>query len=289
MVDAVPLMTAARESSWAEAAGSIRRGERALPFLKKRLPFRLAATSYIIPAPIIPNLLFLGSHVDEVELVLFESGSECNLPSMNDIEEMRTLGGDLELTYNIHLPADIFLGDPDPARRDKDRDTVLRFYERTLPLNPTLFILHLDSRAGDGSANSDWIAWQDRVRQSVEALVKGGLDPRRVAIENLEYPMELILPLADDHGMSLCLDLGHFIRYQYDLREELERNLSRSTMLHLHGVANGMDHLGLEHLSDEEWEVVSSALKSYTKGVCIEVFSLDDLAPSLARLKVLAL
>lgn len=289
MVGAVPLMTAARESSWAEAAGSIRRGERALPFLKKRFPFRLAATSYIIPAPIIPNLLFFGSHVDEVELVLFESGSESNLPSRSDIREMKALGADLELTYNVHLPADIFLGDPDPDRRHRDRETTLRFFERTLPLNPTLFILHLDSRAGDGSANSDWIAWQDRVRQSVEALVKGGLDPRRVAIENLEYPMELILPLADDHGMSLCLDLGHFIRYQYDLREELEQNLSRSTMLHLHGVANGMDHLGLEHLSDEEWEVVSSALKSYTKGVCIEVFSLDDLVPSLARLKVLAL
>lgn len=282
-------MTAASKSSRNEPAGSIRVEEGALPFLKKKFPFRLATTSYIVPAPIVPNLRLLGPHVDEVELVLFESGSECNLPSGNNIVEMKALAVDLDLTYDVHLPADVFLGDPDPGRRHMDIEKVFRFYERTLPLDPTQFVLHLDSRTGDGKGNDDWIGWQDRVRESVEALVKWGLDPSQVAIENLEYPLELILPLADDHGMSLCLDLGHFIRYQYDLRAELERHLSRSSMIHLHGVANGVDHLGLEHLSEEEWELVSSGLKSYTKVVSIEVFSLDDLVPSLDRLKALAL
>ena len=282
-------MTVKAKRSWTGAAGFHRLEDRALPILKRGFPFRLATTSYIIPAPIVPNLLFLGPHVDEVELVLFESGFESNLPSRGDIAEMKTLGADLELTFNIHLPADIFLGDPNSGRRHRDRDTALRFYERTLPLDPTVFILHLDSRAGDGSGNSDWAAWQDRVRESVDALVKGGLDPGRVALENLEYPLDLILPLADDHGMSLCLDLGHFIRYRYDLHAELERNLARCSMIHLHGVADGMDHLGLAHLSEAEWEVVALALMSYSKGVTVEVFSLEDLASSLERLESLAL
>ncbi len=282
-------MTEASKSPRNKPAEFIPHEGRVLPLLKKKFPFRLATTSYIVPAPIIPNLRLLGPHVDEVELVLFESGSECNLPSWSSIVEMKALAVDLDLTYNVHLPADVFLGDPDPGRRRRDMEKVLRFYERTLPLNPTQFVLHLDSRTGDGKGTHDWIAWGDRVRQSVGLLVKWGLDPCQVAIENLEYPLELILPLADDHGMSLCLDLGHFIRYRYDLRLELERHLSRSSMMHLHGVADGVDHLGLQHLSEQEWEVVRSGLKSYTEVVSIEVFSLDDLAASMGRLKTLAL
>ena len=43
--------------------------------------FRIGATSYIIPADILPNVEYLAPQVDDVELVLFETDEYgSNLP-----------------------------------------------------------------------------------------------------------------------------------------------------------------------------------------------------------------
>ncbi|MGD9975940.1 MAG: cobamide remodeling phosphodiesterase CbiR, partial [Desulfatirhabdiaceae bacterium] len=126
-----------------------------LPFLKRGFPFRLSTTSCIIPESILANLRLLGPHLDEVELVLFETGAENNLPAFQEIRDMNRAAKDLDITYNVHLPGDLFFGDPDPCLREGFRDTAMRFYERTLPLDPTLYILHLDSRRADGVPESD--------------------------------------------------------------------------------------------------------------------------------------
>jgi sugar phosphate isomerase/epimerase len=247
--------------------------------------FRLATTSYIIPAPILPNLRLLGQHLDEIELVLFESGEESNLPSLAEVREMQQLAGSLDLTYNVHLPVDVFLGDPDPRLREKFIRTILRFYERVLPLEPELFILHLDSRSADGRENQDWSAWRDRVTAAIEVLMREGLDPHRVAVENLEYPLELIVPVIERFGLQLCLDIGHLLRYGYEVTSQLECFLARSAMVHLHGVRDGVDHCGLEWVAAADWEAICRALASYQGGVSLEVFALDDLISSLARLQ----
>jgi sugar phosphate isomerase/epimerase len=258
-----------------------------LPRLKGRFAFRLATTSYIIPAPIIPNLRFLGPHLDEVELVLFESGAESNLPSPPEIREMARLGSELALSYNIHLPGDLFFGDPDPALRERFRRTALRFYERTLPLDPTLYILHLDSRRADGTPEPDHAAWLERAWDSVAGLARDGLDLQRVAVENLEYPLQRVLPLVEAWRMRLCLDLGHLLRYGYDVASGIDTFLEKSAMVHLHGVNGGRDHCGIEWIPPREWAAIARALRDYRGGVALEVFSLADLAASLQRMQTL--
>lgn len=259
-----------------------------LPVLKNKFPFRLSTTSYIIPAPILPNLRFLGPHLDEVEIVLFESGEESNLPSTAEIREMARIGSDLDITYNIHLPGDLFFGDPDPALRWKFVETALRFYDRTLSLDPTIYILHLDSRRADGTQEADEMAWMDRVTGALEHLHHGGLDLRRVAVENLEYPLERVQPLVESNHMTFCLDIGHLIRYGYDLESSIHAFLKQTSMIHLHGVHDGRDHRGIEWIQAQEWETISSALQEYCGGVSLEIFSLDDLSSSLQRIEELA-
>jgi len=51
-----------------------------IKFIKDRFPFRLGTTSYIVPADLMPNVVFLSPLVDDVELVLFESDTISNLP-----------------------------------------------------------------------------------------------------------------------------------------------------------------------------------------------------------------
>jgi sugar phosphate isomerase/epimerase len=255
-----------------------------LPFLKRKFAFRFSTTSYIIPAPIVPNLHFLGPHLDEVELVLFESGDASNLPSPAEIRELAQIGSELDITYNIHLPSDLFWGDPDAILRKQFEETALRFYERTLTLDPTQYILHLDSRRADGSVEENQSAWLERVTESVGNLARAGIDLTRVAVENLEYPLERILPLVERSHMTFCLDIGHLLRYGYDLEANLQSFLPRSSMVHLHGVCQGEDHRGIEWIPQNDWRTIMLALQDYPGGVSLEVFALADLRASLPRM-----
>ncbi len=256
-----------------------------LPGLKGRFPFRLGTTSYIIPDAILPNIRFLGPYLDEVELVLFDSGREENLPSQGEIEEMLFLGQEMELTYNVHLPSDIFLGDPDPRVREMAVVTAIRFYQRTLPISPTAFVLHLDSRGAHGQEVRDMRGWMDRLHASMSRLAREGMDLTRVAVENLNYPLDTIRPLVAEFGMSFCLDTGHLLRYGFDLRSYLDSFLPETSMIHLHGVVDGLDHQGAHGIPPMEWKAISEALAAYKGGVSLEVFSLQDLSSSMKRLE----
>jgi len=255
-----------------------------LPKVKGRFPFRVGTTSYIIPDTILPNIRFLGPYLDEVELVLFDSGREENLPSHGEILEMARLGQEMELTYNVHLPADIFLGDPDPEVRELAVVTAARFYRRTLPLCPTAFVLHLDSRGADGREVRRMDGWTSWLHESMARLAREGMDLTRVAVENLDYPLDLVRPLVEELGMSFCLDTGHLLRYGFDLRSYLESFLPQTSMIHLHGVVDGADHRGTYGIPPMQWKHISDALAGYRGGLSLEVFSLEDLVSSLERL-----
>ncbi len=259
-----------------------------LPLLKRSFPFRLATTSYILPAAIAPNIRYLGQYFDEIEIVLFESGHESNLPTPGEIRELGSLASDLGLTYNVHLPSDLFFGDPDPALRRKFCETAFSFYERTLPLAPTAYILHLDSRRADETVEPDGPAWVDRVNESLRTMQMKGIELRRIAVENLEYPLQRILPFVEDFDMSFCLDIGHLLRYGHDPAEQIESFLKMCSMVHLHGVDNGKDHAGLDHIPPAQWRVICKALEQYGGVLSVEVFSLDDLTASLNRIQKMA-
>jgi sugar phosphate isomerase/epimerase len=259
-----------------------------LPLRKRSFLFRLATTSYILPAEILPNIRYLGQYFDELELVLFESGQESNLPTPGEIREMTRLASDLDLTYNVHLPADLFFGDPDPALRRKFCETAFSFYERTLPLVPTSYTLHLDSRKADETVEPDRWAWGNRVHECLQTLQMKGMELRRVAVENLEYPLQYISPFVEAFDMSFCIDIGHLLRYGHHVAEQMELFLKSSSMVHLHGVDNGRDHLGLDRIASVQWESICRALKNYGGGLSIEVFSLDDLVVSIDRMREMA-
>ncbi len=62
-------------------------------------PFRLGTTSYIIPADILSNVRYLAGKVRDVELVLFDVDDGMNnLPSKEEIDELRRIGSDLTYT-----------------------------------------------------------------------------------------------------------------------------------------------------------------------------------------------
>jgi len=252
---------------------------------KGMFPFKLGTTSYIYPDRIIPNVAVLAPFIDEIELVLFESEGEDNLPDEEQINALMNLSLRQGVDFNVHLPVDIFLGDESEEVRSKGVSIVKRVIERTLCLNPSVYILHFDQRNKNGQNESDVETWQSRIIRSVEEMIQNGMEPNRIAIETLGYPFEWIEDIVKRFGFSICLDMGHILIHGQNLRLYLKKYLREASIIHLHGFKNGIDHLGIERLPEPTLKLILSHLRYYNGIVSIEVFSIKDLKSSLIILE----
>jgi sugar phosphate isomerase/epimerase len=250
-----------------------------------RFPFRLSTTSYIYPDQIIPNVIRLAPFLDEIELVLFESEELDNYPDEAQMKDLMNLSIHQGVDFNVHLPIDIFLGDKSEKVRAKGISVVKRVTERTLCLNPSVYVLHFDLRNRDGQEETDIEAWRRRIIQSGEEVLEYGIESNRISIETLGYPFEWIEDIVKKFGFSICLDIGHILISKKDLRLYLEKYLPSTSIIHLHGFQNGIDHLGIDRLAESALKLIFSRLRDYKGIVSIEVFSIDDLKRSLIILE----
>lgn len=257
-----------------------------------RFPFKLSTTSYIYPDEIVPNVVRLGPFFDEIELVLFESERPGSIPDPVQIDHLIELSKLHQLGFNIHLPLDISLGDECDDVRTHGISVMKTVMERTLPLNPSLYTLHLDfinpplrGEERDFVHGKDVEAWRRRVSRSLKEILNNGIEAKRISIETLAYPFEWIEDMVSQFGFSICLDIGHILTHGYDLGHYLKSYLPRTSIVHLHGVHNGSDHLGIERMPEADLNLIFSALRHYHGIVSIEVFSINALKSSLSLLE----
>ncbi len=251
---------------------------------KGMFPFKICTTSFIYPDHYIPNVKMLGPYMDEIELLLFESKGRDALPSRSVISELVSLAGEFDLSYNVHLPTDISISDLNTERQRDAVETMVRVIERIHPLYPSALILHIpyiDESLTDDNAKN----WLDRVYKNLEKIISEIENRKIIAIETLEYPLELIEAVIVDLDLVICLDLGHLMVYDYDVKEVFKKYEYKTSVLHLHGVENNRDHIRLSRLSPKLIETVLWVLKRFTGVVSIEVFSYEDLISSLKFLE----
>jgi len=254
---------------------------------KSAYPFRLGTTSFIYPDHYIPNVKMLGPYLDEIELLLFESAHD-SLPSKRETKELSMLAEEFDITYDIHLPLDIYLGDKDPSIRRRAVETIKDVVDLTLPLAPSIFTLHLsyDEAYNENSSDKDIVnKWRERIYESMELLLSTGIKSRSIAIENLMYPFEWAEEIISSLNLSACIDTGHLIRMNADIKEPFDKYHDRTSIMHFHGVKDNVDHLSLDKLTDNETSDIIQILKTYTGTAIIEVFSYDNLQASLKCLE----
>ncbi|MBU0971509.1 MAG: sugar phosphate isomerase/epimerase [Proteobacteria bacterium] len=252
-------------------------------------PFRLGTTSFIYPDHILPNVRRLGPFFDEIELLVFESMPKEVLPSRSEIRELGRLSGKLNLTYNVHLPTDIRLTHPSDTQQERAADTLFQVMERLAPLNPTTHTLHLPMDRGVNTPEA-FQAWEARARKGLELLVDRLADPGRLCLETLWYAPGCLGRLVTDFGLALCVDAGHHFKYGHDLGTTFGRHRHQIPIVHLHGVdfsgPSPKDHTSLDKLPSELFSQVVRLLTDYGGTVSLEVFTLENLARSLARLSL---
>jgi len=244
-----------------------------------RTPYRLGSTSYVWPAGLAANAHHLGPLVDDVELVLFQVDGHSNLPGKRTVAALRDLAGRHDLTYSVHLPLDLAPAAPASLRL---AETVL---DCTRKLSPAAVVLHLDGRAVEGTPGEAGLArWRDEARRALDRVVELAGDAGRVCVENLEnYSPEHFLPLLDETGAGLCVDVGHMWLVGRDPLPFLAEHLGRTRVVHLHGIGS-RDHQSLRHQDAGQVAAVLALLaaRGYDGVLTLEVFGRDDFLASRA-------
>lgn len=254
---------------------------------KKRFPFRLGSTSYILPADLLTNIEYLAPLLDDVELVLFDlDDGRSNLPDAAAQAELARLAAHFDLTYTVHLPLDVRLAG-EGGGRHVSLLKAQRVIEHTRRLEPFAYVLHLDGRdLRDGVV--EYAVWEAHALQALQILAGWVGEAGRLCIENLDhYPPDFwdgVLVRAA--GFSRCVDVGHLWLEGHDPLPFLQAHLRRARVVHLHGVEQN-DHTSLRYLPPGALEAVLAYLieQQFDGVVTIEVFSNEDLMTSLAAIQ----
>lgn len=252
---------------------------------RKMFPFRLATTSYIYPDRIVPNVARLAPFLDEIELVLFESKGEDNFPDESEKKALMDLSLQEGITYDVHLPIDIFLGNSNEEARLKGASTIIEVIELTSKLSPSVYTLHFDPGNEPIERGAELTHWWRLITRSVREILSCGVPSKRISVENLNYPFEWVENIIREFQLSICLDIGHILIGGQNLEAYFERYLADTSIIHLHGFENGTDHLGIDRLPESTLKRIFSGLSDFYGILSLEVFSLDDLHRSLALLE----
>ena len=248
---------------------------------KGAFPFTLACPSFVFRAGYTENVRRLGPHVDEIQLLFFESRPPGSLPASSLIRTLADLGRETSLTFSVHLPSDIFLGHNDANERRRATEVLIDLIDRCAPLCPSTFTLHLER---DRSAD-DPRGWQDRSIDALRSVLDQGIDSRCISVENLDYDFTLAAPVVEALNLSVCMDMGHLLARGEAIGPFFDRWRQRIPIVHLHGVTGSQDHLPLDRMSVAHVAEVIGLLNGFAGGVTLEVYSAAALEASLAWLK----
>jgi len=238
----------------------------------KKLPWRVAAPSFVIPAGVAENCRVLDGLASEVSLLFLETRS-CLDYGPEDLPPW--LAG-LDLTYHVHLPLDLrWEQGGAPASGPDPLDAVLALAAKAAFLSPRAFVLHPPPDLG-------------RLPEIAARWAAGGPDAP-LLLENtaLHGPDRLEGP-ARVAGLGLCLDLGHAMAYGHETAAE-SLDFRRVGMLHLSAPGQSSradEHLPLDRLDRAGRTLLRRWLHRLppTATLCVEVFSLDGLLASLESL-----
>ncbi len=249
--------------------------------LKGGYPWHVGATSFVLPAGVEENVVFLADKVDDIQLLFFESASQSLLPHHVNVPLLRETAIEHDLSYTIHLPSDIRAGANSAKLRQTGVDEIARLFEELQPLNPRAFDLHLAAEHELSRGQ-----WQENISDFLLLLQKKlGMESSRLAIENIDYPFSDIRDLVLDHGFSLCLDFGHALFYD-DEPEQRLHDIVHAAHIHYHGIENDKDHQALAHSQSAFTKKLGRQLQAsdYTGVVTLELYSEEKLRNSLQQL-----
>jgi sugar phosphate isomerase/epimerase len=164
------------------------------------------------------------------------------------VEGLAALKEEQGLSYTVHVPLwSVEPSTPLAPVRQGSVQAAIDMIRATMPLEPEAYVFHATGSLAAEFYQMDLPAqahglimrlFQYQAGESLKTiLAETGLPSRRLAIETIEFPLDLTLELAEALDLSICFDTGHVLAGfcgPVDFFDALERCLPRLADLHLH-------------------------------------------------------
>lgn len=245
--------------------------------MRGHYPWKIGATSFVIPASVEDNVRFLAGKVDDIQLLFFESSWQARLPHHIDINLLADLAQEHGHSYTVHLPLDLQLGSADRSLRLKAVAEIERITSLCNDLAPEAYDVHCNLEPDLEAA-----AWSDYCLESFVLLQKRlGKMWRLLCIENINYDFGLIAETVQRSASKVCVDFGHLHHQGFEDNQFFSRfDIGH---VHLHGVDSGHDHRALTADDRPFLRRLAQEMKAHDYGgvVSLELYKADWLAESL--------
>ena len=225
-----------------------------------------------------------------------------------NIRRLEQLKAQRGLAFTIHLPLwSVEPSTPLEPVRLGSIDAILDVIDSVEDLEPEVYVLHA---TGALAAEFYRMSLPQHVKSlalkqfqggaihSIKAILEEtGLPSRKLAIETIEFPIELTLEIAELLDLSICLDTGHVLAGfsgAINFDDALDVCLPRLAEIHLHDspdfmrtgqLGYGQDHrpLGTGDLNANR--LMNNLQKRGFNGPVIFELNLDEARKSLSYLK----
>jgi sugar phosphate isomerase/epimerase len=138
------------------------------------------------------------------------------------IEALAALKEEEGLTYTVHLPLwSVEPSTPLTPVREGSARAVIEIIKATQPLEPEVYVHHATGalaaefyRMGLPPLGKAMLLrqFQKGAMASLRTILEEtGIPSRKLAIETVEFPLDLTLEMAEALDLSLCLDVGHVL------------------------------------------------------------------------------
>jgi sugar phosphate isomerase/epimerase len=227
--------------------------------------------------------------------------------STKTIEQLVELKDEFGHSYTAHLPLwSVELATFNTPVRKGSVESVVEAMRTIEPLEPEFYVLH---STGPLAAEFSRLNFSRDVVTMIctamagfsatsieEILAESEIDPRRIAVENIEFPFEVTRAIVDEYDLSICFDTGHLLtRYSgsESVLEFYETHKDRITELHLNdgtyreveGVPIHADHLALGTGELPVREFLHELMKDHFNGPMIFELTAEEARQSLRKIE----
>ncbi|MBQ7568067.1 sugar phosphate isomerase/epimerase [bacterium] len=264
-----------------------------MPARAGRLPhnWRLGTTSCIYEEPLLANVRRLAGRTEDIELILYDGEWGSNWPALGELEELLALSQQFGLSYTVHIPSAMGPVSCDASWEERSYALVGRTIERLEALSPFAYVWHWESECWGKLPSMDLSRWREAVGRLAQRVAQARwVLPRRLAVETLSYPFDLVADFVQAHDYGMTLDIGHLWQGGFDWERAVGLYGERTGVVHLHGVIpeSSRDHHSLKYQPPEQLrrlgELLSRLDTSRPRVLTLEVFSEADWLESEACL-----
>jgi sugar phosphate isomerase/epimerase len=164
-------------------------------------------------------------HIEVIEITMEMEHMVPGSITPEVISQLADLKDDLGHSYTVHLPLwSIELATFNDFVRLGSVESVCHSIRMAEPLEPDAYVLHATGALAAEYTRNNYSEAMNllvcgymtsfAMKSAEEILSKTEIEPRKLAIENVEFPFDFTRDIVDEHGTGICFDTGHLLTKQ---------------------------------------------------------------------------